>query len=90
MQEAIRNAAERQEKVEAKYKAEGEEFYGLCAGWVDSPVGTVKVSFVQAASRVHYARHRTRKIWHLAGKRIAHDKLVKALDAAYTKQKETD
>ena len=82
MQAAVDHAGERQKELEAKYKAEGKEFYGLCAGWVESPVGTVKVSFVEAESRIRLARHRTRTIWYLNGKRVARDKLAKQLDGA--------
>lgn len=82
MQAAIDHAIERQAELIAKYKSQGDEWYGLAAGSTETNIGTVKVSFVEAESRIKLQRHATRTIWYLNGKRIARDKLVKQLNAA--------
>ena len=86
LQEALRNAAERQKETEAKYKRiYGEKWQGLASGRVDSPIGPIVVSFerIQAVLATDLdTRTIIKTCWALNGKRIAHDRLVKKLDAA--------
>ena len=77
LQEALRNAAERQK---------GTDWRELLTGRVDSLIGSIDVSFVRTQTEQadgSGARTIIKTCWALNGKRIAHDKLVKALDAAF-------
>ena len=82
MQQALDHSAERTTQLRVKYKAEGRDFYGIAAGWVETKIGTVKVCMVEAESRIRLQRHATRKTWYLNDKRIARDALIEKLAAA--------
>lgn len=82
MQAAIDHATRRTVEIKADYESQGKSFYGTAAGWVEASIGTVKVTFVQADSRVNMRRYKARKVWYLNDKRISRDNLVKQLNAA--------
>jgi hypothetical protein len=75
MTAAIAHAEERRQALEAEW---GKPCNGA-SGWVETPVGELKVSMVRAEGRTTHMAPIYRKTWTLAGRRIAAAKIGDAI-----------
>lgn len=80
LQAAIDHAKIREAEICARDGAR--IFSGHAAGWAETPIGKISVSFVAAAGRTTFRPEHLRQTWNLNGKRIARDKLIVALREA--------
>lgn len=79
LQAAIDHAKMREAEIRAR---DGKrKFSGHAAGWTETSIGKVSVTFVVAQGLTTFRPEHMRQTWQLDGKRISRDKLIAALRA---------